>query len=121
LEVSILTERNITEEATNRLIEQLKAHLSESFYVTYYDRYEETERLATALSTTLRKAGWTQDSPFVHLDSPLNKNLVEVEADDGERPGVKTLVEWLDAEGFQTKFNFNPSVQGVAIHVEPQG
>lgn len=117
-----MSERNITEEAANGLVEQLKEHPSEDFYLTYYDRYKETERFATALGTTLSKAGWTQGSPVVHLDSPMpDRNTVEVEADDGERPGVKTLVEWLDAEGLQPKFTFNSSAQGVAIHVEVQG
>lgn len=114
-----MTERSITEEAANRLIEALKELPPEDFYVAFHQRHDETERFGRALDATLRKAGWTSGS-WVVVDAPVPRtDVVEVEGDDEERPAVRTLLDWLEDEGFRPQFVFNPDRNDLALYVEP--
>lgn len=114
-----MPDRNITEEAANRLVQSLRALPPEDFYVSFHERYEETERFGKALDAALRKAGWTSGS-WVVADVPVIRNdTIEVEGDDEDRPAVRTLLDWLDGEGFNPTFILNPGRGDLAIYVEP--
>jgi hypothetical protein len=97
------------------LVENLRVFPPEDFSVTFHERHEETERFGRALDTTLRKAGWTSGS-WVVVDVPvITKDTVEVEGDDEGRPAVRRLLDWLDSEGFNPEFVFNPDKKDLSI------
>ncbi len=117
-----MADRHITDEALASLRENFQDHPVEAFYVSYREGDPETERLATQVKQALRMAGWNAE-PDIVADVPSIRRDpgVEVEASAESPEGnVSVLVEWLTSQGLDPAYNFNPGLDHVAIHVNPQ-